>query len=131
MTASTNSSISSSYSRPAQPRLPPAEVQLVGAERGVVRADVEADGQRLRRMNPRRHRVERQLPDGNAHAAAPLIAQAKDALIVGDDDEANVIVRRVAQHVVNVPRSAGVIQMPRIWRKSRLNSWHACPTVGV
>ena len=34
--------------------------------------------------------VERQLADGDAHAAGALVAQAQDALVVGDDDEADV-----------------------------------------
>ena len=42
-------------------------------------------------------RVERQLADGDAHAAGTLVAETQDALVVRDDDESDVRVGRVAQ----------------------------------
>ena len=62
-------------------------------------------------------RVQGQLADGDAHAAGALVAEAQDALVVGDDDEAHVGVGRVAQqlrHAVDVigrdPDAAGAPQ---------------------
>ena len=52
-------------------------------------------------MDPGGGRVDGDLADGNAHAARALVAQAQDALVVGDDDEANVFARPVAQHLVD------------------------------
>ena len=89
----------------AQTLLRVAEVQRIGEERGVVGADVEADGQALRRMDARARDVEGQLADGDAHAADALIAQPEDAFVVGRHDQADVVVRRVpedARDVVHV-----------------------------
>ena len=41
--------------------------------------------------------VEHQLADGNGHAARALIAQAEDALVVGDHDEADVALEEIAE----------------------------------
>ena len=51
---------------------------------------------------PGARRVERQLPDRDAHAAGALVAQAEDALAVGHHDQRHVRRRRVAQHVRDV-----------------------------
>ena len=50
-------------------------------------------------MDTRPDDVEVELADGDAHAAGALIAEAQDALAVRDDDEAHVLVGRLAQYV--------------------------------
>ena len=42
-------------------------------------------------------RVEGQLADGDRHAAGALVAEAQDPLVVGDDDEPDLVARRVAE----------------------------------
>ena len=42
-------------------------------------------------------RVERELADRDAHAARALVAEAQDALVVGDHDQPDVRVGAVAQ----------------------------------
>ena len=91
----------------AQAWKPPAEVELVLQERFVVRADVEADGQRLRRVDARGRRVERQLADRNPHASRTLVAETEDALVVRHDDEADVVERGVAEDLVDPPAVCG------------------------
>ena len=48
-------------------------------------------------MNARAGGVENQLADGDGHAAGALIAQAEDALVVGDHDQADVALAEVPQ----------------------------------
>ena len=89
----------------AQPRMAPADVQRVVEQRLAVRADVERHGQRQRRVDARRRRVEGELADRDAHPAGALVAEAEDALVVGDDDEPDLVARGVAQdlgHAVDV-----------------------------
>ncbi len=74
--------------------------------------------------------VEGELADGDAHAAAALVAEAEDALVVGDDDEADVFAGHVAQEGGDAATSSGVIHRPRGRRRMWLNSWQARPTVG-
>src|SRR5262249_46595790 len=45
--------------------------------------------------------VQGQLADGDAHAVDAEVAQAEDALAVGDDDEADVLLRPVAEDVLD------------------------------
>ena len=81
---------------------------------------------------PAGRRVQRELADRDRHAAGALVAEAEDPLVVGDDDEPDVLVRALAQELAGSGRrSAGVIQTPRVRRMMWLNSWHARPTVGV
>ena len=68
------------------------EIERVFEKRGVVGADVEADGQHLGWVDAGARDVERQLADGDAHATRTLVSEAEDALVVGDDDEADVVV---------------------------------------
>ncbi len=86
----------------AQALLRVAEVEWVREQVGIIRAHVQADGQALGGVDPRAGHVQRQLADGNAHAATALIAQAEDALVVRRDDQANVAKRRVSEHVRDV-----------------------------
>jgi hypothetical protein len=48
-------------------------------------------------MNAGTRDVERELADGDAHAPRTLVSEAEDALVVGDDDEADVLVGKVAE----------------------------------
>jgi hypothetical protein len=41
--------------------------------------------------------IERQLPDRDAHAAGAEIAEAEDALAIGDDDKAHILFRPMAE----------------------------------
>ena len=52
-------------------------------------------------MDPGAGDVERELADGNSHAAGALVAEPQDALVVGDHDEPDVLVRKVSQAVGN------------------------------
>src|SRR5690348_6243942 len=65
-------------------------------------------------MDARAKRVERQLTDRYAHAAEAEVAQAKNALAIGHDDDANVAVAGVAQYRLDiVPLRIGNIQSAR------------------
>src|SRR5690349_10877455 len=65
-------------------------------------------------MDARAERVERQLADRNAHAAKAEVAQAKNALAIGHDDDANVAVAGVAQnHLDIVPLRVGNVEATR------------------
>jgi len=84
------------------------DVERVFQQRGVVGADVEADGQHLGWMDAGTGHVERQLADGDAHPPGALVAETEDALVVGDHDQADVLVGEVAQarrDAVDVVRS--------------------------
>ena len=78
-----------------------ARVERVLEERLVVGAEVEHHRERVLGRYPRARRVERELPDGDAHAADAEVAEAEDALAVGDDDEAHVLLGPVAQHFLD------------------------------
>ena len=54
-------------------------------------------------MDPRRRHVDRDLAHGDAHPARPLVAQAQDALVVRDHDEAHVVERGVGQDLRHAP----------------------------
>src|SRR6185369_5631846 len=75
----------------------PADIQRIVQQLLVVGADIENDRQRRRRMNPRAHRVQRQLADRDAHAADAEIAEPEDALAVGHDHDADVLRTEVRQ----------------------------------
>ena len=48
---------------------------------------------------PRRRRVQRELADRDRHPARALVAEAEDPLVVGDDDQPDVVVRAVAEQL--------------------------------
>ena len=48
-------------------------------------------------MDARRRRVQRELPDRDGHPAGTLVAEPEDPLVVGDDDEAHVLERALAE----------------------------------
>ena len=85
----------------SQPRMPVAHVIRVVEKFLAIRADIERNGQRLRRWNSRARCVQSQLPYGNSHTAGALVTEAKDALIVGDDDQLDCVVAAVPQQVWN------------------------------
>ena len=62
-------------------------------------ADIERNGQRLRRWNSRTRCVQSQFPDGNTHTAGALVTETKDALIISDDDQLDRVVAAVPQQV--------------------------------
>jgi hypothetical protein len=76
--------------------------------------------------------VQRQLADGDGHAARALVADAEDRLVVGGDDQLDRPARRGARSTsATRPRWSGVIHTPRARRNTWLNSRVALPTVGV
>ena len=82
--------------RAGEPLLADADVIGVVEQSLVVGADVEHHRQAELGMNAGAGGVERQLADRNAHAVGAEIAEAEDALAVGDDDQLG-RVRPVAQ----------------------------------
>jgi len=58
-------------------------------------------------VDPRRGDVERELADGDAHAARALVAEAENALVVGDHDEPHVLVGGVREHLGHAPLVLG------------------------
>jgi hypothetical protein len=105
----------------AQPVAAPAEIQVVLQQRPVVGADVETDRQGLRRVDAGARGVQRQLADGDGHAAGALIADAEDGLVVGDHRQADVAsCRRGFQHLADAaavrrrdPHAAAALERPR------------------
>ena len=93
LTAWTNASMKSSYSWPGDALVAPAEVHR--DRRGAPgcscrrRARSAASG----RVDTADERVQRELADGDAQAADALVADAEDALAVGDDDHVDLGVR--------------------------------------
>ena len=83
--------------RAGQPLLAEADVIGILQERFVVGADVQHHRQAEFRVHAGAGRIKRQLADRNAHAVGAEIAEAEDALAVGDDDQLRRI-GPVAQH---------------------------------
>jgi len=93
--------------------LPQAEVQRIIEQRLIVRADVENDRQAVLRGHAGASGIERQLAERYAHAPGSEIPQSQDALAVGDDDEAHVLLRPVAEDLAQPAASAdGQIHAP-------------------
>ena len=99
-TAVTNSSRKASYSAPRTCGLAEPEVERVGEQGLVVGADVQCDGQGDLGRHARAG-DQRQLADRDAHAVDAQVAEAEDALPVGDHDEANVLLRPVAEDLLD------------------------------
>ena len=57
----------------ADTAMPPAEVHRVVKELSIVGANIEENGQSAGRVDPTQRRVQRQLPDRDAHAADALV----------------------------------------------------------
>ncbi len=83
--------------RSRHPLVPPAEVLGIIEPLGVVGPHVQHDRQRPLGADPADERVQGELADGDAQAAGPLVADAQDALAVGDDDDVHLRVGTVAQ----------------------------------
>ena len=83
----------------AQPRGAMPEVERIGQQRRVVGPDVERDRQGQDRMDAAGRRVQRELADRDAHPAGALVAEPEDPLVVGHDDQPDVLVRPLAQHL--------------------------------
>ena len=66
-----------------------AQVQGIGEQGVVLRPDIQRDRQARRRRDARAGGVERELADGDAHPVGAQVAQAEDALAVGDHDDAH------------------------------------------
>ena len=67
-----------------------AQVLGVAQQLLVVGAAVEGDRKGQARVDARPRGVEGELADGDAHAPGSLVAEAEDALVVGDDDQPDV-----------------------------------------
>ena len=76
-----------------------AEIERVGPERRVGRADVEEHRQQAIGRHRGARRVELQLADRDAHAVGADVAEAEDAPAGRDADEAHVPLGPVAQHL--------------------------------
>jgi len=73
--------------------LPPSGVEIVSEKIGVVGSDVQADRQCVRQMDPGTERVESEFANRYRLASDALVAETEDALVVGEDDQADVRVR--------------------------------------
>jgi hypothetical protein len=78
------------------------DVEGVGQVLLVVGAAVEHDRQAHLGRHTGARRVQRQLADGDAHAVGALVAQAEDALAVGEANGADVLLRPVVQDLGDV-----------------------------
>ena len=85
----------------AHPLVTPADVERIGQPLIVVGADIEKHRQRRQGMDAAAGGVERELADRDAHAAGALIAEAEDALAVGDDDHLGAIELRIGKDLLD------------------------------
>src|ERR1019366_25714 len=83
--------------RPAHAASAVAQIKGVGGQRAVIGTDVKTYRQCEGRRDTGAGGVQDKFADGNGHAARALIAEAQDALVVGDDDEADVPLAEVAE----------------------------------
>ena len=79
-----------------EPLLPQAEVEGVVEQRLVVGTDVEHHRQAAARVQSGAGRIKGELADRDAHAVGAQVAEAEDALAVGDDDHRRFAMRPVA-----------------------------------
>ena len=90
------------------------EVEWVGQERFVVGAHVKSDGQRDLGGHAGAGGVKRQLAHGDAHAVDAQVAQAEDALAVGDNREADILLWPVAHQFLEAAAPIdGKVEAPR------------------
>ena len=66
-----------------------SKIIRVSDQFAVVGANIKRDWKCPRWLNSRSGGVERKLADWDAHAANAKVAEAEDALVVGDNDQAN------------------------------------------
>ena len=83
----------------SQPPLGIALVEGIVQQLLVVCPAVERYRQRQPRVQAGSGHIESELADGNAHPACSLVAESEDALVVGDDDEADSRLAGVAEHL--------------------------------
>src|SRR5207253_3238219 len=83
-----------------------AEIERVIEELLIIRADVQYDGQAVLRRHAGAGRIECQLADRYTHSSGAEIAEAEDALAVGNHDEAHVLFRPVAEDLPEPPTGA-------------------------
>ena len=77
-------------SRAGEAALAEAEVKRIVEQRLVVRADINGDREALVGIDARACGVESEFADRDAHAIRAEVAEAEDALAVGDDDDADI-----------------------------------------
>ena len=65
----------------------------------IVRADIQQHRQAMLRMNAAQRRIQRHLPDRNAHPSCTLIAEPQNAFAIADHNASDIIVVRVAQNL--------------------------------
>ena len=83
-------------------RVAPAHIQRIVQQLLVVCSDVQHDGQGVSRADAAAGGVQRQFTDRDPHSADPLVAEAENALAIGDHNHFHVVVRDVLQDVVKV-----------------------------
>ena len=74
-----------------EPALAQPDIERVFEHRRIVAADVEGDRQAQLRMHACTRGIQRQLAHRNSHAVGAQVAQAENALAVGDDDDAGLV----------------------------------------
>ena len=102
----------------------------------VVRADIENDRQAVLRRHAGTSRAQSELPNRDAHAPCPEVAQAEDALAVGHHDKAHVLVGPVLENVaypamrgdrqIDAPRLAEDVSefLTCLTDRRRVDQWH-------
>jgi hypothetical protein len=83
------------------------QVQRVLAQGSVAGAQIQHHRQRAVGVDPRPQHVERQLADGDAHAVGTQVPEAQDAAAVRDDDNVDLLLRPVADHLLEVGQLRG------------------------
>ena len=73
------------------------QVERVGKQCGIVGPHVERHRQGHGGIDAAACRVEGQLADRDGHPAGALVAEPQDPLVIGDDDESDVVVRSLAE----------------------------------
>src|SRR5205823_5294455 len=77
-----------------------ALVERIVEQNLIVRADVENDRQTVLRRHAGARGIERELADGDAHPAGTEVAETRDALTVGDDNEAHVLFGPIGEQLL-------------------------------
>ena len=98
-TPTTNASTSASYSAPRSRGARWPRYSGSASRAGLSVPDVERDRQRQGRVDAAGRGVQGELADRDGHAAGALVAEAEDPLVVGDDDEPDVLVRALAEQL--------------------------------
>src|SRR5207245_5479435 len=92
-----------------------ALIERIVEQNLIVRADVENDRQTVLRRHAGAGGIERELAERDAHPAGAKIAEAENALAVGDDDEADVLFRPLGEQLLEpAARGDGQIHGARL-----------------